>query len=59
MDIKEFNSSTYFEYINSDIPSPLQIHNSIKALNLFQGGTATNKAGFIKGLKRTRLTRDH
>ena len=33
--------------IVSDIPSPLQIHNSVKALNFFQGGTATNKAGFI------------
>ena len=46
-DLEEFDSSSYFEYINSDIPSPLQIHDSIKALNLFQGGTATNKAGFI------------
>ena len=32
-DVDKFDSSNYFEYINSNKPSPLQIHKSIQGLH--------------------------
>ena len=39
----DFDHSQFFQYINSDLQSPLD---KIKALNLFDGGSATVKEGF-------------
>merc|ERR1712082_597612 len=41
----DFDSTQFFEYINSDLPSPIE-NPKIQAINLYDGGKATVRQGF-------------